>query len=92
MDALKHKPVIIFFSVLLAVIAAAYLLHTFNPPQRLPQRIDEIDNDSASGFIIRDQQGKMLMQTGLPVYVNDEFIDEDNLHYSIIKVAGKATE
>ena len=65
MDALKHKPVIIFFAVLLAVMAAAYLLHSFNPPQRLPQRIDEIDNDSAFNYIIRDQQGKMLLMAGL---------------------------
>lgn len=55
MNALKNKPVIIFFSVLLAVIAAAYLLHTINPPQRLPLRIDEINNDSTSSFIIRPQ-------------------------------------
>lgn len=82
MDALKHKPVIIFFAVLLAVMAAAYLLHSFNPPQRLPQRIDEIGNDSASNYIILDQQGKMLLMTGLPVQVNDEFITEDNLRYS----------
>ncbi|HNX28968.1 MAG TPA: hypothetical protein PKN87_06100 [Syntrophomonadaceae bacterium] len=81
MDALKSIPVIIFFAVFLGIIAAAYLFNSINPPQRLPQRIDEIGS-STSGFItVSEQAGGKILQTGLPVYVDDEFINKATLRY-----------
>lgn len=35
-----------------------------------------------------DEQGNVIMQTGLAVHVGDEFIDEDNRVYEIITVEG----
>ena len=90
MDTLKNKPVIIFFLVLLMVIAAAYMLHSLYPPQRLPLRIDEIDNSSAVCFTIKDHQGNVIMQTGLPVTTDDEFINADDSHYVVVKVEGNS--
>ena len=64
MDALKSIPVIIFFAVFLGIIAAAYLFNSINPPQRLPQRIDEIGS-STSGFItVSDQQEEKYCKPG----------------------------
>lgn len=42
-----------------------------------------------SGYIsIIDQQGKVILQTGLAVHAGDEFIDEDNRVYEIMTVEG----
>ena len=87
MDALKNRPVIIFFLILLITIAAAYVMHSLYSPQRLPLRVGEAGSPS-SCFTIKDHQGKVIMQTGLPVTVEDEFINDDNRHYVVVKVEG----
>lgn len=89
MNTFFNKPVGFFFGIFLTVMVAAYVFSNLNTPQRLPQRVDEIDAELSAHITITDTNGSMLMQTGLPVYVEDEFINEDNLHYKVINITGK---
>ena len=89
MKTFFNKPVGLFFGVFLTVMVVAYVFSNLNTPQRLPQRVDEIEPELSAHITITDTNGNMLMQTGLPVYVEDEFINEDNLHFTVINVKGR---
>lgn len=81
----------LFFSILIALMIAAYLLNVvFNHVPAKPRSIQSNDNSGSSSYIsIRNPQGVVILQTGVPVYVNDEFISEDNTHYVVTDVDGQ---
>jgi stage II sporulation protein P len=82
----------LFFSILIAVMIAAYLLNVvFNNLPAKPRSIQQAnDNSDASSYVsIRSPQGAVLLQTGVPVYIDDEFISEDNTRYLVTSVDGQ---
>ena len=87
METLSRRYIWIFFGVLLAVMIGAYLLNTLNTPI-LKKPIPGPDEQVASYSIVKDTFGVTILETGLPVYVDDQYIDENNVHYIVIKVDG----
>lgn len=81
----------LFFSILIALMIAAYLLNVvFNNVPAKPRRIQANDNSTASSFVsIRNTQGAMILQTGISVSIHDEFISEDNTRYVVTSVDGQ---
>lgn len=87
MDSITRKQTWIFFLILITIMVAAYLLNVFTAPQAKP-RFSPAPNNETSYVTIRDTSGRIILQTGLPVAVKDEYIDERNINYVITSVNG----
>lgn len=81
----------IFFGLLIGVMVLSYLANTIYAPRSAKPGV--YDDQSGTAYVtVRDTQGKVILQTGLPVTVDDEYISAEDIHYIIIKVDGdKAT-
>lgn len=80
-----------FFIILIVLMVVVYLLNIMNPgPARQPYATSpDNDNSSASSYVtVRDAKGNIILQTGVPIYPEDEYISENNIHYVIITVRG----
>lgn len=61
----------------------AYLMQIIKAPQAKPLG----DNYSTSSyFTVWDEQGRVILETGIPIQINDEYINDQNLHYFITRV------
>jgi len=79
----------LFFSVLIFIMAVSFIINTITSPQQKPLELPNDNNSDEIHYItIRDTNGKIILETGLPVYEDDEYIDETNIHYVIISVQG----
>lgn len=90
MEAINRRYIWLFFAILIAVMMGAYILNTLNTPmfnKPIPFRSDS-DEDS-SYFIVKDTMGKIILQTGMSVQVDDQYIDEHNVQYIITSVDGQ---
>jgi len=79
-----------FFGILIIVMMGAYILNTLNTPmlnKPIPLRSDSAE--ISSYYEIKDTMGITILQTGLPVHVDDQYIDEHNVQYIITKVDGQ---
>ncbi|HQA07420.1 MAG TPA: stage II sporulation protein P [Syntrophomonadaceae bacterium] len=77
----------IYFGLLLGVMVISYLAHTMMTP-RSAKPIG-LDDQAGTDYVsVRDTDGNLILQTGLPVTVNDEFISTDDIHYIITGVKG----
>lgn len=77
----------IFFGLLLGVMAISYIVNTMTIPQ--PAKPGNFDNQAGTAYVtVRDMDGNLVLQTGLPVTVNDEYISVEDIHYIIIRVDG----
>ncbi|GAW29765.1 stage II sporulation protein P [Carboxydocella sp. ULO1] len=56
-------------------------------PLNLLSGSDETERESGY-YIFKDEQGKTIHMTALPVFVGDEYIADDNKHYRVEKVEG----
>lgn len=75
----------LFFGLLLAVMIIAYLANTVFSPR--PAKPGLYDDQAGTAYVtVRDTEGNLVLQTGLPVTVNDEYISAEDIHYIIIKV------
>lgn len=88
MDTISKKYIWLFFSILLALMIGAYVINAAYTPQHKPAPGKELKSYKASYITIYDAQGMVILETGLPVHEQDEYISEDNLHYVIITVDG----
>jgi len=68
-------------------MVAAYLLNIFASPQTKP-KLSPAPSDELSYVTVRDSSGKVILETGLPVAIDDEYIDEHNINYVITSVNG----
>ncbi|HCF70801.1 MAG TPA: stage II sporulation protein P [Syntrophomonas sp.] len=93
MNKINRKYFLTFFGVLIIVMVAAYILNIMVPRSSKPAPSQQYSYDSQYPYVtIRDTNGKLVLQTGIPVHIDDEYINEKNYHYRIIKVDGnKAT-
>lgn len=82
-----------FFSILIAVMIIAYLLNVlYNDVPAKPRGISSQLNDSSgsSSYIsVKNPQGEIILQTGIQVSVNDQYISEDNTRYVVVSVNGQ---
>lgn len=81
MNFFKYKYISLFFMVLFLVAGGAYLLNISDVEQK-PLNY----NSNKNYYIIQDEAGNTLMATGIKIYVDDEFIDENNNHYIVTAV------
>lgn len=90
MNKINRKYLLTFFGILLMVMATAYILNTIVPrPYSKPTPDNKYGYDSQYPYVtVRDTAGKLILETGIPVHPDDEYINENNYHYRIIKVEG----
>ncbi len=87
MNILNKRYIWTFFLVLLLVMVAAYLLNVYGS---IPTpKYFSSDNESIECVTVRDTEGNIIFQTGEPVHVEDEYINEGNQHYIVTKVSGQ---
>lgn len=83
MEAARRKYIMVFFAFLFIILAGSYFL---NLAQK--QNLPKIKTTSSSYFTIKDTRGNVILQTGIKVYKNDEYISEQNIHYIVTSVKG----
>lgn len=87
MERIKQRYIVIFFVLLIAVMAGAYIINVISTPKTAP--LKPIPEDTSTTYVtVRDSEGKVILETGIPVYENDEYISDTNIHYVIINVSG----
>jgi len=88
METISRRYVWLFFAILVTVMVGAYILNTVNTPL-LKKPIPGTNEQVSSYSVVKDTLGVTILQTGLPVHVDDQYIDEHNVQYIIIKVDGQ---
>ncbi|HEX3011383.1 MAG TPA: stage II sporulation protein P [Syntrophomonadaceae bacterium] len=89
MHKINRRYFLTFFGILIAVMVTAYILNIIIPRYSKPFPRENYGYDSQYSYVtIRDTEGKLILETGIPVHINDEYINENNYHYRIIKVQG----
>lgn len=88
METFSRRYILIFFGVLFVIMLGAYILNTLNAPL-LKKPIPAPDEQVSSYNIIKDTLGVTILETGVPVHVDDQYIDEHNVRYIVIKVDGQ---
>jgi stage II sporulation protein P len=90
MDAINRRYVWIFFTVLIVLMAAAYIINTMLPENPKPYLLKTNTGETNSGeyYTVRDDKGTTIFQTGLAVHIDDRYISENNVEYVIIKIEG----
>ncbi len=89
METINKRYILVFFGVLIFIMAVSFIINTITSPQQKPLELPNDNNSDEIHYItIRDTNGKIILETGLPVYEDDEYIDETNIHYVVINVQG----
>lgn len=88
MNFINKRYMYLFFGILIAVMIAAYVLNVILPDKYNKPLHFGYEELQSSYTTIKDARGKIILQTGLPVHCNDEYINENNQHYKITKVKG----
>ncbi len=81
----------LFFVLLGVIIGVSYFMVSSTPqpqPKFVPYQSGLNEAESGRYYTLRDSRGRVVLQTGLPVSVGDEFINEDNLRYRVSSVQG----
>jgi stage II sporulation protein P len=90
METINRRYIWLFFSILLAIMVGAYIFNTINTPS-LPKPYAPQADDSEqinSYFVVKDTLGATILETGFPVHVDDQYINEHNVQYIVLKVDG----
>jgi len=86
MNKFSKRSIVFFFSILISIMAGAYIINSLTTPQPVPLKPAP---GSASSYVsVRDSDGNLILETGIPVHENDEYISDTNIHYVIISVSG----
>jgi stage II sporulation protein P len=70
-----------------AVILALTLLTIF-PWTADAREQQDTPEEAGEYFTLYDEQGQILLMTGLTIYLNDAYIADDNRYYKVVAVAG----
>ncbi len=91
METINRRYIWLFFGILLTILVGAYILNTLNAPAlpKLGLHNSDYGERNSSYYEVKNIQGDTILQTGLPVQVDDQYIDEHNVLYIITKVDGK---
>jgi stage II sporulation protein P len=88
-EKINKKYMFLFFGILILIMVGAYVLNTVLPnPYSKPSPYGNNQELKSSYATIRDTKGNIILQTGLPIHKDDEYINEKNVHYKVIKVNG----
>lgn len=87
MEIINKKRIVLFFAILLTIMAGAYIIDVISTPEAPPLK-PVGDNTPATYVTVRDSEGKIILETGIPVHEKDEYISDTNIHYVIISVSG----
>ncbi len=88
METINRRYIWFFFGVLFILMVGAYILNTVNTPL-LKKPVPGTDEKVSSYYVVKDTLGVTILETGLPVYVDDEYINEHNVRYIVINVEGQ---
>jgi len=88
MDNVTRRYTWVFFLILISIMVVAYLLSVFAVPQNKPRMLPAA-NDESAYVTVRDTSGRVILETGLPVSPQDEYIDEHNTNYIVESVNGR---
>lgn len=87
MDRINKKYIVLFFAILITVMAGAYIVNIISAPKTAP--LKPVQETSPATYVtVRDSKGNVILETGIPVYKSDEYISDTNVHYVIISVSG----
>lgn len=89
METITRRHIWVFFGILIAVMIAAYIFSVVSSPGPQSKYLNQNYNEVSDYFTIYGPSGQVLLQTGLPVQVNDEYIHEDNKHYVVTSIKGR---
>lgn len=93
METINRRYIWFFFAVLLFVMIGAYILNImYTPPLTKPGPIRSEAGELTTYYEVKDESGRIILQTGLPVSVDDQYIDEKNVCYLITGVEGKTAQ
>jgi len=87
MDTKIKNYIWVFFMILITAMVAAYILNTAYTPEPEPKYLSS-DSYPINCVTVRDNEGNIIFQTGEPVHVEDEFINEENARYIVTSVSG----
>lgn len=87
MNTLNKRYIWTFFLVLLLVMVAAYLFNVYGTDPN-PKYYSSDSGADIKCITVKDTEGNIIFQTGEPVNVEDEYINEKNQHYIVTKVSG----
>lgn len=88
METVSRRYIWIFFGLLLVVMIGAYILNTINSPI-LKKPVPGPEEQVSSYYIVKDTFGVTILETGIPVHIDDQYITEKNVQYIIVKVEGQ---
>ena len=89
MQSSAKRYIWLFFSFFLVIMIVSYIAHQLTAPQPAkPLPSADADTNRSKYITIRDTNGKTILETGVPVSVDDEYISAENQHYVILKVEG----
>ncbi len=86
MDILNKRYIWAFFLILLTVMVAAYLFNIYGT--KPAPKYYSSDTAAIKCITVKNTEGNIIFQTGEPVHVEDEYINEKNQHYIVTKVSG----
>ena len=87
MDIINKKRIVFFFSIVLAVMAGAYIINVISTPKTPPLK-PAGENAPATFVTVRDSEGNVILETGIPIHEKDEYVSDTNIHYIIVNVTG----
>ncbi|NLU49423.1 MAG: stage II sporulation protein P [Syntrophomonadaceae bacterium] len=81
---LRNRSIWLFFGILaLIIISSLFMIRLTSPPPPLKPRLNVTEGSSGKYYTIRDQKGRIILQTGFPVNVGDIFINEQDLAFKV---------
>ncbi|PKM78517.1 MAG: stage II sporulation protein P [Firmicutes bacterium HGW-Firmicutes-15] len=91
MDTINRRYIWLFFSILITIMVGAYIFNIIKAPSLSKPYILRSDagEQTNSYYVVKDTLGVTILETGLPVQVDDQYIDEHNVQYIVLKVDGK---
>ncbi|MGE5423679.1 MAG: stage II sporulation protein P [Ignavibacteriales bacterium] len=82
----------VFFIVLGVIAGLAYVLTVYTAkspnPKPVPYQSSNLEAVTGSYYTVSDRAGKVILETGFPIKIGDEYIDADNARYRVTSVKG----
>ncbi|MDD4802541.1 MAG: stage II sporulation protein P [Syntrophomonas sp.] len=89
METINRRYIWWFFLILIVIMVAAFILNSINTPSPKPYATHPDDTEpTGSYYVVQDTQGNTIMETGLRVQIDDQYINEKNILYKISKIDG----
>ncbi len=87
MDTLNKRYIWAFFLILILLMIGAYLFNAYGS-KPAPKYYSSDSSAEIKCITVKDTEGNIIFQTGEPINIEDEYINEENQHYIVTKVSG----